>query len=61
MQSPDQNQAIRNSEDSAAKAAYCTWAAQNTGDPEMRRYLKDLARMWALSAAAQVLHSRPAD
>ena len=28
MQSPDQNQAIRNSEDSAAKAAYCTWAAR---------------------------------
>ena len=61
MQPPDQNQAIRNSEHSAPKAAYCTWAAQNTGDPEMRRYLKDLARMLALSTAAQVLHSRPAD
>jgi hypothetical protein len=61
MQSPDQNQAIRKSEDSAAKAAYCTWAAQNTSDPEMRQYLEDLARRWALAAAAQVLHSRAAE
>jgi hypothetical protein len=57
MQSPEQNQAISNSED--AKAAYCAWAAQNMGDPEMRRYLEDLARRWALSAATQVLCSRP--
>ena len=59
MQTPEQNQAISNSEDCAAKAAYCAWAAQNIGDPEMRRYLEDLARRWALSAATQVLHSRP--
>lgn len=51
----EQDQAIRYAEDCAAKAAYCAWAAQYTGDPDRRKYLEDLARRWALSAAAQAL------
>lgn len=60
MHSQEQDHDIRRSEDCTTKAAYCAWAAQNTADPEMRRYLEGLARQWAISAAVQVLHSEPA-
>jgi hypothetical protein len=60
MHQHEQDEALRHSEDCEAKAAYCAWAAQNTGDREMRQYLEDLARQWAISAAIQVLHSEPA-
>jgi hypothetical protein len=60
METREQDQDIGRSQDCEAKAAYCAWAAQNTGDPEMRRYLEELSRRWALTAAVKVLHSDPA-
>jgi hypothetical protein len=60
METREQDQDIRRSEDCEAKAAYCAWAAQNAGDPEMRRYLEELSRRWALTATVKVLHSDPA-
>jgi hypothetical protein len=42
------------SNDHAAKADYCAWAAQQMADPSWRKYLDDLARRWAHSATLQI-------
>jgi hypothetical protein len=55
MRPREKQQTIRYAEECLAKAAYCAWAAQISGDPEMRRYLEGLARRWSQEAALEAL------
>jgi len=53
MEPREEQQMIRHTEECLAKAAYCAWVAQISGDPEMRRYLEGLARRWSQEAALE--------
>jgi hypothetical protein len=55
MQPRKEQQTIRHAEECLAKAAYCAWVAQISGDPEIRRYLEGLARRWSQEAAVEAL------
>jgi hypothetical protein len=55
MRPRENQQAIRHAEECLAKAAYCAWVAQISGDPEMRRHLESLARRWSQEAALEAL------
>jgi hypothetical protein len=54
MRPPEKQQAPWHTEECLAKAAYCAWVAQISGDPEMRRYLEGLAQQWSHEAARKV-------
>jgi hypothetical protein len=55
MRPREKQQTIRHAEECLAKAAYCAWVAQISGDLEMRRYLEGLARRWSQEAALEAL------
>ena len=55
MRPQNEQQTIRHAEECLAKAAYCAWVAQISGDPEMRHYLEGLARRWSREATVDVL------
>jgi hypothetical protein len=57
MRPDEQDRAKRHAAECLAKAAYCAWVAQTSGDPEMRRYLEDLARRWLQEAEVEAPRS----